>query len=289
MRRIPWLCMVVFALLPRWSLAPAVALPSAGSALMQGYAFLAQARAAGPGESRERFLSKAVRAFKRAYRVPNRHQQVQALLGSAQSYLLMQAKKQRFPFLWNASPLQRAEKSLLHALVLQPGNAAAALLLGLVSWKQAQHNTTRRAAYLARSRQYLLQAAALGVPLRLSGQSRSLLAGSFLPFEIRYVLVWLQYLDLRGKGKAQDLVLVYRPPASKAVCFGVVVTEGNALPLVTNTTTRSLLPTATLQHVRVVLRRGGAPLLVFSAQRGKQHLEARFQWRGNRLVSLGRP
>src|SRR5215475_907786 len=103
-----------------------------------GYALLVQARLETESASRERLLTAAIAAFKAAYQsepveLPT---QLHALVGAAQAELLVQHPRRVFPFLWQATPLQRAEKNLQQALVLQPDNAAATFLLGLVYWRQ---------------------------------------------------------------------------------------------------------------------------------------------------------
>ena len=100
----------------------------------RGYALLAQARLETESATRERLLTAAIAAFKEAYQSEPTDPtiQVHALLGAAQAELLVQHPRRVFPFLWQATPLQRAEKNLQQALFLQPDNAAATFLLGLV-------------------------------------------------------------------------------------------------------------------------------------------------------------
>src|SRR5262249_59673149 len=98
-----------------------------------------QARVETDSVARERLLSTAIAAFKEAYQAepPDLPSQVQALLGAAQAYLLVQSPHRVFPFLWQAAPLPRAGKTLHQALVLKPDNTPAALLLRTVSSRQA--------------------------------------------------------------------------------------------------------------------------------------------------------
>src|SRR4029450_8924627 len=98
-----------------------------GVYMAQGYAVLLQARHTGDGQRREQLVAEAVAAFKDAYQLAGPTVQMQALVGAAQGYLLMQSPRPHFPFLWQATPLQRAEKSLQQALFLQPDNGAAVL------------------------------------------------------------------------------------------------------------------------------------------------------------------
>ena len=134
-------------------LALAVVSEPAPEHVERGYALLAQARLEAESATRERLLTEAIAAFKEAYQSEptDPTMQVQALLGAAQAYLLVQSPRRVFPFLWQATPLQRAEKNLQQALVLQPDNAAAAFLLGLVYWRQAAQAAGQQQDALERS------------------------------------------------------------------------------------------------------------------------------------------
>ena len=112
--------------------------PTAAREIARGHALLAAARLAPAGEEKEDLLSEAVEAFKSGYRWFGRDTQVRALLGAAQGYLMVQTPRRVFPFLWQATPLQRAERSAQQALVMQPDSPAAAFLLGLIYWRQAR-------------------------------------------------------------------------------------------------------------------------------------------------------
>ena len=78
----------------------------------RGYALLAQARLEAESTTRERLLTAAIAAFKAAYQSEPTAPaiQVHALVGAAQAELLVQHPRRVFPFLWQATPLQRAEK-----------------------------------------------------------------------------------------------------------------------------------------------------------------------------------
>src|SRR5215510_1639987 len=131
-----------------------------------GYTLLAQARLEAESTTRERLLTAAIAAFKGAYQSEPTEPtiQVHALLGAAQAELLVQHPRRVFPFLWQATPLQRAEKNLQQALFLQPDSAAATFLLGLVYWRQAAQAPGQQQD-LDRSKEYLIPAAAWGIPL----------------------------------------------------------------------------------------------------------------------------
>src|SRR5713101_468147 len=151
------------------SLALAVVSRPAQEYADRGYALLVQARLEAESSTRERLLTAATAAFKEAYQSEptDLTMQVHALLGAAQAELLVQHPRRVFPFLWQATPLQRAEKNLQQALFIQPDNAAAALLLGIVYWRQAAQDAGQQDV-LERSKYYLTQAAGLGLPIRLS-------------------------------------------------------------------------------------------------------------------------
>src|SRR5262245_31338024 len=136
----------------------------------RGYVLLGQARLEAENAARERLLTAAIAAFKAAYQSEpvDPTMQVHALLGAAQAELLVQHPRRVFPFLWQATPLQRAEKNLQQALVLQPDNAAATFFLGLVYWRQAAQAPGQQQDSLKRSQYYLTRAASLGIPIRLS-------------------------------------------------------------------------------------------------------------------------
>src|SRR5712691_3559993 len=197
-------------------LALAVVSGSAPEHVERGYALVAQARLEAESATRERLLSGAIAAFKEAYQSEptDPPSQVQALLGAAQASLLVQSPRRVFPFLWQATPLQRAEKSLQQALVLQPDNAAAALLLGIVYWRQATQAAGQQRDIRARSTYYLTQAAALGLPIALAPPPERHESPVTL-FSVEDTIVALRYIDARGVGRLEDLLFIYRSAASE--------------------------------------------------------------------------
>src|SRR5439155_4911325 len=96
----------------------------------RGYVLLLQAHLETESASRERLLTEVIAAFKAAYQSEPTEPtiQVHALLGAAQAELLVQHPRGVFPVLWQATPLQRAEKDLQQALFLQPDHAASSIL-----------------------------------------------------------------------------------------------------------------------------------------------------------------
>lgn len=284
MRR-EWICgWAIILVLVRVTFTLAVVSGPPQEHIEHGYAQLTQARLETASAARERLLSAAVTAFKEAYQLAGPTTQAHALLGAAQAYLLMQAPRRVFPFLWQATPLQRAEKSLQQALVLQPDNAAAALLLGMVYWRQAAATSGAPADTLARSRHALAQAATLGIPVRLPTPSEHDTSLS-LTFDSDDSLIVLQYVDARGSGRSDDLVLIYRPTESPRV-FGVVVTAGKAHPLTTDANTGALAPASLLEAMSVTQQPGRTPILALRFRQDAQHFDTRFTWDGTRFVSL---
>jgi hypothetical protein len=148
---------------------------------------------------------------------------VHALVGAAQAYLLVQHPRRVFPFLWQATPLQHAEKNLQQALVLQADNAAATFLFGLVYWRQATQAAGQQQDTFERSQHYLTQAAGLGLPIRLTSTPEPQDSPVTL-FGVEDTVVALRYVDARGVGRMDDLIFVYRSAAHEAL-FAVVVTE----------------------------------------------------------------
>jgi hypothetical protein len=252
----------------------------------RGYALLTQAHLETESARRERLLTAATAAFKAAYQSEPTEPtiQVHALLGAAQAELLVQHPRRVFPFLWQATPLQRAEKNLQQALFLQPDNAAATFLLGLVYWRQAAQAPGQQQDTLERSQHYLTQAASLGIPIRLSSMPERQ-ATPFTLFDVEDTVVALRYVDARGVGKMDDLIFVYRPAASEPL-FGVVVTERQAYPLTTDSTTGALAPQGSLEAITTTPQPGKPPSLVLRLRQGTQPIDARFTWDGVRFVSL---
>ena len=254
----------------------------------RGYALLAQARLETESATHERLLTEAIAAFKAAYQSEptDPPTQVHALLGAAQAELLVQHPRRVFPFLWQATPLQRAEKSLQQALVLQPNNAAAALLLGVVYWRQAIQTTGQQDA-LERSRYYLTQAATLGLPVHPSS-SPGRQADTVTGFGVHDTIVALRYIDARGVGRMDDLLFVYQLAASGPL-FGVVVVARQAHPLTLDSATGALAPQGRLETITTLPQPGKQPILVLRLQQGLQSIDTRFIWDGVRFVSLPPP
>jgi hypothetical protein len=276
-----WTVIILLLCVP---VALAVVSGSVQEHLESGYTRLIQARLAPAGVARERLLSAAIADFREAYDLAGAIARAHVLVGAAQAYLLMQAPRRVFPFLWQATPLQRAEKSLQQALFLHTDNAAAALLLGMVYWRQAAAATGPQADTLARSRRYLAQAAALGIPVRLPPAATAD-AGIAHTFGVEDDLLLLQYVDARDSGRADDLILLYRPAESPRV-FGVVVTAGQAHALTTHATTGVLAPTGLLEAITVTPQPGRTPLLTLRFSQDAQPVDLRFTWDGTRFVPL---
>jgi hypothetical protein len=252
----------------------------------RGYALLAQARLETESTSREHLLAEAITAFKAAYQSEPTDplSQVQALVGAAQAELLVQHPRRVFPFLWQATPLQRAEKNLQQALFLQPDNAAATFLLGLVYWRQAAQAPGQQQDALERSQYYLTQAAGLGVPIRLASAPERQDSPVTL-FSVEDTIVALRYVDARGVGRMDDLILVYRP-AARETLFAVVVTGRQAYPLTADSATGALAPQGLLEAITTTPQPGKPPILGLRLRQGTQSREARFTWDRVRFVAL---
>src|SRR5215510_3358620 len=171
----------------------------------RGYTLLAQARLEAESTTHERLLTAAIAAFKAAYQSEPTEPpiQVHALLGAAQAELLVQHPRRVFPFLWQATPLQRAEKNLQQALFLQPDNAAATFLLGLVYWRQATQTPGQPQDALERSQHYLTQAASVGNPFRLFCSCERLYSPVSLLGGVD-TMVSLRFGDARCLGRMDD-------------------------------------------------------------------------------------
>ena len=198
--------------------------------------------------------------------------------------MLVQHPRRVFPFLWQATPLQRAEKSLQQALVLQPDNAAAALLLGIVYWRQAAQARGQQQDTLGRSQYYLTQAASLGIPIRLASTPERQDSPTTL-FGVEDIVVALCYVDARGVARMDDLIFVYRSAAHEAL-FAVVVTGRQVYPLATDSATGALAPRGLLETITTVSQSGKPPILVLRLRQGTQSIDTRFSWDGAHFVSL---
>ena len=252
----------------------------------RGHRLLTQARLEIESATRERLLTEAIAAFKAAYQSEPTEPtiQVHALLGAAQAELLVQHPPRVFPFLWQATPLQRAEKNLQQALFLQPDNAAASFLLGLAYWRQAAQASGQQQDALERSQHYRTQAAGLGIPIRLTSTPERQDSPVTL-FGVEDTVVALRYVDARGVGRMDDLVFVYRPAAHDAL-FAVVVTGRQAYPLTADSATGALAPQGLLETISTMPQPGKPPILLLRLRQGTRSIDTHFTWDGVRFVSL---
>ena len=248
--------------------------PQAEREIARGHALLMEARLEVPVEAREGLLSDAVEAFKSGYRWFGSNTQVRCLLGAAQGYLMMEAPRRVFPFLWQATPLQRAERSAQQALVMQPDNPAAAFLLYLIHGRYAQAEEDPAEA-AALSREYASRAAALGMPVGPAGEA----VNALQPFQLQDTFLVLMYGDIRGAGAPDDLLFIYEKPDDRRL--GVVVVDGNAYPLTTETSTGSLLAGETFEGVTVEARPPDTPRVVVLTRQQGVPTELSFAWNGN--------
>ena len=248
--------------------------PVAEREIARGHALLEAARLEAAGEAREALLSEAVEAFKSGYRWFGRGTQVRSLLGAAQSYLMMQTPRRVFPFLWQATPLQRAERSAQQALVMQPDNPAAAFLLALVYGRYAQAaEEPSEAAVL--SRQFALQAAELGLPMVPPG------AVGDVPqsFHLQDEVLAFMYFDGRGTGEPDHLLFIFGKPDNRF--FGVVVADGKNYPLTTDVATGALWSHGTYEGVVVKAQPPDADRVIILVQKQGRRGEVSFVWNGS--------
>ena len=249
--------------------------PAAEREIARGHALLAAARLEATVEEREALLSEAVEAFKSGYRWFGRGTQVRCLLGAAQGYLMMQAPRRVFPFLWQATPLQRAERTAQQAMVMQPDDPAAAFLLALIHGRYAQAAEEPSEA-AALSREYALRAAALGLPVVAPGMAA---ADSPQHFELQDTLLAFMYIDGRGTGEPDDLLFVYEKRDHRY--FGVVVADGKTYPLTTDASTGLLLSSGAIEGIVVEAQPSGTPrVIILVSQQGVQG-EVSFVWNGS--------
>ena len=252
--------------------------PTAVLEIARGHALLAAARLEPAGEGREDLLAEAVEAFKSAYRWFGRDTQVRALLGAAQGYMRMQTPRRVFPFLWQATPLQRAERSAQQALVMQPHSPAAAFLLGLIYWRRAQ-TTEDPTEAMALSREYATRAAGLGMPVVAPASADGLPPA----FQMGDTSLVLRYVNARGTGEADDLLFVYERGANRYV--GVVVAAGKAYPLVSDARTGTLVSGGVFERVDVETQPQGAPRIMIHARQDGRQIVVPFAWNGEGFVS----
>ena len=253
--------------------------PEAEREIARGHALLVAARSEAAGEEREALLSEAVEVFKSGYGWFGRGTKVRSLLGAAQGYLMMQTPRRVFPFLWQATPLQRAERIAQQALVMQPENAAAAFLLALVHGRYAQEAEAPSEA-AALSRQYALQAAELGLPVAAPGTS----GGSPQSFSLHDVFLVLMYTDTRGTGETDDLLFIYENGDGQ--CMGVVVADGKAYPMTADASSGLLFPDGTFEGVIVEAESPGTPRVVILGRQQGMQTQVSFVWNGNGFDAL---
>lgn len=268
--------MIVTALLVSGYAAVAAAQgsPTATREIVRGHALLATARLAPAEEEREELLSEAVETFKSAYRWFGHHTQVRALLGAAQSYLMMQTPRRVFPFLWQATPLQRAERSAQQALVMQPDSPAAAFLLGLIYGRQAQAAEDPAEA-MALSHEYLAQAAGSGMPVAVPGATNV----ARHAFQVGDTSLVLRYADARGTGKSDDLLFIYEKRDNRYV--GVVVTMGKAYPLLVQAMDGTVASGGVFERADIETQPQGAPRIVVRVRQDGRQTALSFVWNGN--------
>ena len=249
--------------------------PAAEREIARGHALLEAARLETTGEERESLLSEAVEAFKSGYRWFGRGTQVRSLLGAAQGYLMMRTPRRVFPFLWQATPLQRAERSAQQALVMLPDSPAAAFLLALVHGRHAQVAEDPSES-TALSREYALQAAELGLPVAVQGAGAR---DSPQRYNLNDRVLAFMHVDSRGTGEPDDLLFIYEKRHER--CFGVVVADGKSYPLTTDESTGSLCSYGTFQGATVEAQPRGAPRVVILVRQQGGQDEIAFVWNGS--------
>jgi len=258
---------------------PALAIETARELVMQGDTLLQQARAEPNGKRREQRLSQAVDTYAKAYNLGLRQAKIHALIGAAQGYLLLRQAPSRFPFLWSASPLDRAEKSLQHVLALAPDNAAANLLMGITLWRRARASDAS-AEFRRRSEHYLRQAEQAGI--KVGWSTSTPVPGRFT---VGDTILALQYADARGTGLIDDLVFVYKRP-SETLCYGVVVNAGSAYPMVSDPVTGGMAATTTLTALDVRPQASGRPLITLTWEAEGHSNYMGFQWNGEAFEAV---
>ena len=266
---------------------PVMALEGARDYIERGHTVLTQARREAPGQRREKYLSEAIAAFANAYEIGGQQSKSQALMGAAQGYLLRQKAPARFPFLWSASPLQRARKSLQQVLALQPDNSTANLLMGLVLWRQAEHMPEQRTAYRQRSLLYLQRAAELGLPVQATTHPGAAAAPSH--FTVGDRIVALRQVEARGTGEPQDTLFVYCLAQNVGACYGVIVGAGTTYALRAVPALDVIVPADVLE-VRIIKPKVPGPQRIVVLWQGEgQPAETSFVWESTRFVPVQTP
>ena len=275
--RMTWIIVTALLVFGYTAVVAADGSPKAAREIARGHALLAAARLAPAGEGKEDLLSEAVEAFKSGYRWFGRDTQVRALLGAAQGYLMMQTPRRVFPFLWQATPLQRAERSAQQALVMQPDSPAAAFLLGLIYWRQAR-TAKDPTEPMALSNEYVAKAADSGMPVVAPDWAD----GPPHAFQMEDTLSVLRYADARGTGKPDDLLFVYEKGENRYV--GVVVAAGKAYPLTAEAATGTVVSRGVFEKISIDAQPQGAPQIVIHARQDGRLTAASFVWNGNGFV-----
>jgi hypothetical protein len=264
-----------------------MALQTTQAHLDRGYTLLAQARHTQSEGQHGQRLSAAVEAFSHAYQQASPDDKVHALVGAAQAYLRMRKAPAVFPFLWSAPPLQRAERSLQQALVLQPNSRAAVLLMGLTLWRQAKTEAGSQHQLYQRSLTYLAQAAALGIPLQLPTTPAEPLPAGLTPLSVHDTILVVREVDARGTGNAADLLLAYHTSGIQAHDYGVVVSAGIAYPLTTSLVNGTMALAANLDDLKIVPGPHNRPMVVAVVQQDGRQIEKHFVWHASRFVFIG--
>jgi hypothetical protein len=265
----------------------ALALQTTQEYLDHGYDLLAQARHTPAEAQREQLLATATDAFSKAYQQAGQDGKVHALIGAAQAYLLMRNAPAVFPFLWSAPPLQRAARSLQQALVLQPDNSAALLLMGLTLERQAHSATAPEHQYAQHSRAYLARAAALGIPIRLPSMSTTPSAATITPFGVDDTVLVVRNVDARGTGKTADLLFAYRISKAHAGDYGIVISSGIAYPLTTPRVNGTRAPDVQIDDLKMTPGPQQQPIIVAVVHHEGRQVEERFVWHDSRFVFIG--
>ncbi len=199
-------------------LALAVVSTPAPEQVEHGYALLAQAHLEAESATRERLLTAAIAAFKAAYQ----SEPIAAChAGAGAAWRSPGASARAVPTTGVSVPVAshtaatRRKKSTAGA-----GAATGQCCCRLPARPRllAPGHPGRGAAAgcLQRSREYLTQAAGLGVPIHVSSvpaRSDTPLTG----FSVEDTVVALRYVDARGVGRMDDLIFVYRSAAHKAL------------------------------------------------------------------------